>query len=98
LNDTTFMALNGGPHFKFNEATSFVVNCDTQEEIDNYWARLTEDGEERLCGWLEDKYGLSWQIVPSILGPLMSDQDKAPRVMEAFLKMRKFDIQILLDA
>lgn len=98
LHDTTFMALNGGPHFKFNEATSFVVNCDTQEEIDDYWTRLTEGGEESMCGWLKDKYGLSWQIVPSILGQLMSDQEKAPRVIEAFLKMRKFDIQALLNA
>jgi len=98
LNDSTFMALNGGPHFTFNEATSFVVNCDTQEEIDYYWDKLTEGGEESMCGWLKDKYGLSWQIVPSILGKLVSDPEKGQRVVQAFLKMRKFDIQTLLNA
>jgi predicted 3-demethylubiquinone-9 3-methyltransferase (glyoxalase superfamily) len=98
LNDSNFMALNGGPHFTFNEATSFVVNCDTQEEIDYYWNKLTEGGEESMCGWLKDKYGLSWQIVPSILGKLVSDPEKGQRVVQAFLKMRKFDIQTLLNA
>jgi|SRR6187549_3247929 len=98
LNDSTFMALNGGPHFTFNEATSFVVNCDTQEEIDYYWNKLTEGGEESMCGWLKDKYGLSWQIVPSILGKLVSDPEKGQRVVQAFLKMKKFDIQTLLNA
>ena len=98
LNDSTFMALNGGPHFTFNEATSFVVNCDTQEEIDYYWDKLTEGGEESMCGWLKDKYGLSWQIVPSILGKLVSDPEKGQRVVQAFLKMKKFDIQTLLNA
>ena len=98
LNDSTFMALNGGPQFTFNEATSFVVNCDTQEEIDYYWEKLTEGGEESMCGWLKDKYGLSWQIVPSILGKLVSDPEKGQRVVQAFLKMRKFDIQTLLNA
>ena len=98
LNDNLFMALNGGPHFTFNEATSFVVNCDSQEEIDHYWNKLSEGGEESMCGWLKDKYGVSWQIVPTILGSLMSDPEKAPRVVQAFLKMRKFDIQTLLNA
>jgi len=98
LNDSTFMALNGGPHFTFNEATSFVVNCDTQEEIDYYWEKLTQGGEESMCGWLKDKYGLSWQIVPSILEKLVSDPEKGQRVVQAFLKMRKFDIQTLLNA
>ena len=98
LNDSTFMALNGGPQFKFNEATSFVVNCDTQEEIDDYWDKLTEGGEESMCGWLKDKYGVSWQIVPSILESLVNDPEKGQRVVQAFLKMRKFDIQTLLTA
>lgn len=98
LDGAKFMALNGGPRFNFTEAVSFVVNCDTQEEIDYYWDRLTEEGEESMCGWLKDKYGLSWQIVPTILGKLMSDPVKSQRVIDAFLKMRKFDIQKLLDA
>jgi len=98
INGTKFMGLNGGPQFKFTEAVSFVVNCDTQEEIDYYWDKLTEGGEESMCGWLKDQYGLSWQIVPTILGRLMSDPVKGQRVINAFLKMRKFDIQTLLDA
>ena len=98
INGTKFMGLNGGPQFNFTEAVSFVVNCDSQEEIDYYWDKLTEGGAESMCGWLKDKYGLSWQIVPSILGKLMSDPVKGQRVIDAFLKMRKFDIQTLLDA
>lgn len=98
LNGRKMMGLNGGPQFKFNEAASLVVTCENQEEIDYYWAKLTEDGEESMCGWLKDKYGLSWQIVPSILGKLLSDPEKGQRVMQAFLKMRKFDIQTLLNA
>jgi predicted 3-demethylubiquinone-9 3-methyltransferase (glyoxalase superfamily) len=98
LNGKKFMALNGGPHFKFNEAVSFVVECDTQEEIDHYWNKLTEGGSESMCGWLKDKYGVSWQIVPAILGKLMSDPERAPRVTQAFLKMKKFDIEALLKA
>jgi predicted 3-demethylubiquinone-9 3-methyltransferase (glyoxalase superfamily) len=98
LNGKKFMALNGGPHFKFNEAVSFVVECDTQEEIDHYWNKLTEGGSESMCGWLKDKYGVSWQIVPAVLGKLMSDPEKAPRVVQAFLKMKKFDIEALLKA
>jgi predicted 3-demethylubiquinone-9 3-methyltransferase (glyoxalase superfamily) len=92
------MGLNGGPHFKFTEAVSFVVNCADQQEIDHYWERLTEGGEESMCGWLKDKFGLSWQIVPAILGELMNDHVKGPRVMQAFMKMKKFDIEALKKA
>ena len=98
LNGTKFLGLNGGPHFKFNEAVSFVVNCADQQEIDYYWERLTEGGEESMCGWLKDKFGLSWQIVPAILGELMNDPVKGPRVMQAFMKMKKFDIEALKKA
>jgi predicted 3-demethylubiquinone-9 3-methyltransferase (glyoxalase superfamily) len=98
LNGTKFMGLNGGPHFNFTEATSFVVECDTQEEIDFYWNKLTEGGEESMCGWLKDKYGMSWQIVPSILSSLMSDPSRSDRVIKAFLQMKKFDINKLLEA
>lgn len=100
LNDMRFMALNGGPQFKFNESVSVVVNCDTQEEIDHYWNHLTLEGEEGPCGWLKDKYGLSWQIIPSILSQYMSDPDstKVQRVTAAFLKMKKFDIKELKRA
>ena len=97
LNGRKMIGLNGGPMFKFNEATSLVVTCDSQEEIDYYWEKLTEGGEESMCGWLKDKFGLSWQIVPSILGKLMSDPEKGQRVMQAFLQMRKFDIPTLLN-
>ncbi|MDD5360689.1 MAG: VOC family protein [Ignavibacteria bacterium] len=100
LNGHDFMALNGGPLYKFSPATSFVVNCGTQEEIDHYWEKLLEGGKEENCGWLQDKYGVSWQIVPSILGELMSSKDpaKAQRVINAFLKMKKFDIKTLEEA
>ena len=98
LNGKKFMGLNGGPMFKLTEAVSFVVDCDTQDEIDYYWSKLTEGGSESQCGWLKDKFGVSWQIVPVILGKLMSDPEKSQRVMQAFLKMKKFDIQKLLDA
>lgn len=99
LDGTKFMGLNGGPQFKFNESVSFVVQCDTQEEIDHYWDNLTKDGgEESMCGWLKDKYGVSWQIVPSILGKLMSDPEKSDRVMKTFLQMKKFDIKKLEQA
>jgi predicted 3-demethylubiquinone-9 3-methyltransferase (glyoxalase superfamily) len=90
-----FTALNGGPRFKFTEAISFVVDCETQEEVDYLWEKLTEDGgEESMCGWLRDKYGLSWQIVPRVLGELMGDPDreKAKHVTEAMLGMRKLEI------
>ncbi|MGH2667031.1 VOC family protein [Flavobacterium sp.] len=93
-----FMCLNGGPMFKFNEAVSFVVDCETQEEIDYYWNRLTEGGEESQCGWLKDKFGVSWQIVPTVLEQLLSDPDKSQRVVEAFMKMKKFDIETLVNA
>ncbi len=98
LNGRKFMGLNGGPMFKFTEAVSFVIDCNDQEEIDYYWNKLTEGGEESMCGWLKDKYGLSWQVVPKILGELMGDPVKGQRVMQAFLKMKKFDIQTLLNA
>ena len=98
LNGKKFMGLNGGPEFKFNAAVSFVINCETQEEIDHYWTKLTEGGEEGKCGWLVDKFGLSWQVVPSILGELMSDPEKAPKVMYAFMQMKKFVIKDLLQA
>jgi predicted 3-demethylubiquinone-9 3-methyltransferase (glyoxalase superfamily) len=98
INGTKFMGLNGGPHFTFNEAVSFVVNCETQEEIDHYWDSLTKEGKESQCGWLKDKYGVSWQIVPSILGKLMSDPSKSESVMKVFMTMKKFEIQKLLDA
>lgn len=98
LNGKKFMGLNGGSKFKFNESVSFVVNCDTQEEIDYYWKKLTQGGEESMCGWLKDRYGLSWQIVPTNIGKLMSDPQRAPRVMEAVLKMRKLNIAEMENA
>ena len=93
-----FILLNGGPHFKFTEAVSFVVNCESQEEVDRYWQRLTASGgQESQCGWLKDKFGLSWQITPTVLPRLLADPDKAKskRVMEAMLKMKKIDIASL---
>lgn len=84
--------------FTFNEAISFVVNCQTQEEIDYYWNKLTEGGQESMCGWLKDRFGVSWQIVPTILGKLMSDTTRAERVTKAFLQMKKFDIEKLKQA
>ncbi|MEO6191362.1 MAG: VOC family protein [Saprospiraceae bacterium] len=98
LNNTKFMAINGGPEFKFNEAISFVINCESQEEIDYYWNKLGQGGEEGKCGWLKDKYNIWWQVVPSILGSLMSNPETAPKTMYAFMQMKKFDIQKLLDA
>jgi predicted 3-demethylubiquinone-9 3-methyltransferase (glyoxalase superfamily) len=100
LNGHDFMALNGGPMFQFSPAVSFIVNCDTQAEIDHYWEKLTEGGKEENCGWLVDKYGVSWQIVPSVLGKLMSsgDPEKSQRVMNALLKMIKLDIKTLEEA
>jgi len=97
-NGQTFTAMNGGPVFKFTEAISFQVFCDSQEEIDHYWNNLTEGGEEVQCGWLKDKYGVSWQIVPSILPSLMTDPARAGRVTNAFMQMKKFDIAKLLEA
>lgn len=94
-----FMALNGGPQFNFTEAVSFMVSCNTQEEIDYYWERLSEDGDEKAqqCGWLKDKFGLWWQIVPTILGELLqdTDSDRSGLVMKAMLQMKKIDIHAL---
>lgn len=98
LNDTKFMALNGGPHYKFSPASSYVITCDTQEEIDHYWEKLGEGGKYSQCGWLDDKFGVSWQIVPKVLGELMSDPEKSQRVIQAFMQMTKFDIQKLITA
>ena len=88
------MALNGGPQFKFSEAISFFVNCETQEEIDYLWEKLSADGSEGRCGWLKDKFGLSWQIIPPILGDMLNDEDdeKSQRVMQAMLQMEKINI------
>jgi predicted 3-demethylubiquinone-9 3-methyltransferase (glyoxalase superfamily) len=98
LNELDFMALNGGPQFKFNESISIVVNCETQDEIDHFWNKLTEGGREDQCGWLKDKYGVSWQIVPSILAKLMSNPEKSDKVMKAFLPMKKLEIEKLMQA
>lgn len=98
LNGRKFMGLNGGPQFTFNEAVSFVVECSTQIEIDHYWSKLTEGGSESMCGWCRDKFGVWWQIVPTVLGDLMNDPVRAPRVVEAFMKMKKFDIEKLKNA
>ena len=92
------MFLNGGPHFKLNESFSLLINCDNQEEIDYYWNKLTEGGEESMCGWLKDKYGVSWQVVPAVLGKLMSDPSKVQKVTAAFMKMKKFNIRELEEA
>jgi len=96
-----FVALNGGPQFKFNESVSFVVKCETQEEVDYFWEKLTADGgEESQCGWLKDKFGLSWQITPTVLIDMLHDKDseKAERVMKAMLQMQKIDIEKLKAA
>jgi predicted 3-demethylubiquinone-9 3-methyltransferase (glyoxalase superfamily) len=102
LNGQTFTALNGGPTFKFNEAISFQVHCKSQKEVDYYWNKLSKGGDEKAqqCGWLKDKYGLSWQIVPTVLGKMLNDKDpkKSKRVMHALLQMRKLDIATLRRA
>ncbi len=100
LDGQEFVALNGGPHFLFNEAVSLVVNCETQAEIDEYWKKLASGGHEGQCGWLKDKYGLSWQIVPAALSKWMDDSgsERSNRVMQAILQMQKLDIQTLQDA
>jgi predicted 3-demethylubiquinone-9 3-methyltransferase (glyoxalase superfamily) len=100
LDGQDFIALNGGADFKFNEAISFVVSCDTQAEVDHFWQKLSAGGKEVQCGWLKDKYGVSWQVVPTILGDLMSnpDPEKSKRVMRAMLKMVKLDIKQLKEA
>jgi predicted 3-demethylubiquinone-9 3-methyltransferase (glyoxalase superfamily) len=100
LDGQEFIALNGGPQFTFSPAISFVVNCETQEEVDAFWEKLSEGGEKLQCGWLRDKYGLSWQIVPTVLGEMMQDKDaeKSQRVMKAMLQMNKLDIERLKQA
>jgi predicted 3-demethylubiquinone-9 3-methyltransferase (glyoxalase superfamily) len=100
LDGQEFMALNGGPQFKFNEAVSLVVNCETQEEIDHFWEGLSEGGSEVQCGWLKDRYGLAWQVVPVVLNEMLRDEDrgKAGRVMKAMLQMKKMDIEALRRA
>ena len=100
LEGEEFVAINGGPHFKFTEAISFVVNCQTQHEVDEYWKKLSDGGREVQCGWLKDKYGLSWQIVPTILSEMLNDPDpkKSERVMKAMLQMKKIDIKGLKQA
>ena len=100
LDGQEFMALNGGPEFKFTEAISFYVNVETQEEVDELWEKLSKGGQQGQCGWLKDKFGLSWQVVPSILGKLLRDKDaeKSKRVMKAMLQMQKIDIKQLKQA
>jgi predicted 3-demethylubiquinone-9 3-methyltransferase (glyoxalase superfamily) len=100
LDGVKFIALNGGPQFKFTEAISFFVSCETQKEIDYFWRKLSAGGEKSRCGWLKDRFGVSWQIVPPILGELLNDEDdkKSNRVMRAMLKMTKLDIKKLKQA
>jgi predicted 3-demethylubiquinone-9 3-methyltransferase (glyoxalase superfamily) len=100
LDGQEFIALNGGPHFTFTPAVSFFVNCETQEEVDEFWDKLSEGGNTNQCGWLTDKFGLTWQIVPSALGRMLQDKDpqKAARVMKAMLQMTKLDIEKLKQA
>lgn len=100
LEGEEFMALNAGPYFKFNEAISFFVRCEDQEEVDYFWNKLLEGGQPSQCGWLKDKFGLSWQIVPNALGEMLGDKDpaKAQRVMQAMLKMNKIDVPTLKRA
>jgi predicted 3-demethylubiquinone-9 3-methyltransferase (glyoxalase superfamily) len=95
-----FMVFNGGPEFKFNEAVSLFVNCDTQQEVDEYWEKLSSGGQKSRCGWLKDKYGLSWQIIPSALVTMLNDKDsaKSKRVMDAMLKMTRINIEDLKKA
>jgi predicted 3-demethylubiquinone-9 3-methyltransferase (glyoxalase superfamily) len=100
LEGQEFVALNGGPLFKFNESISFVVNCETQAEVDEFWEKLSEGGEKSRCGWLKDKFGLSWQVVPKVLNEMLRDKDaeKSQRVMKAMLEMDKIDIKRLKQA
>lgn len=100
LDGQKFMALNAGPQFKFTEAISFFVNCETQEEVDEFWEKLSKGGEKSRCGWLKDKFGLSWQIIPSALGEMLNDKDpeKSKRVMQAMMQMGKIDIKTLKQA
>jgi predicted 3-demethylubiquinone-9 3-methyltransferase (glyoxalase superfamily) len=98
LNGQPFSAINGGPLFPFNEAISFQVYCNTQKEIDSFWEKLTAGGEEVQCGWLKDKFGVSWQVVPAILQELLNDPSRSERVTKVFLQMKKFDIEKLKRA
>jgi predicted 3-demethylubiquinone-9 3-methyltransferase (glyoxalase superfamily) len=100
LEGQEFTALNGGPEFKFTEAISFFVNCETQEEVDELWEKLSAGGEEQQCGWLKDRYGVSWQIIPSALMEMLQDKDpeRSKKVMEAMLRMQKIDIKALRQA
>jgi predicted 3-demethylubiquinone-9 3-methyltransferase (glyoxalase superfamily) len=100
LDGQEFIALNGGPLFKFTEAISFVVNCETQEEVDHYWEKLSGGGQQVQCGWLKDRFGVSWQVVPRILSEMLQDRDreKSKRVMAAMLKMKKIDVEALRTA
>lgn len=100
LDGQRFVGINGGPHFTFDEAISFQISCETQQEVDYYWERLTDGGEEGQCGWLKDRYGLSWQVVPTVLEALLSDSDRerAKRATEAMFAMRKLDIAALRAA
>jgi len=101
LNEYPLIAMDGpGEHgYTFNEAVSLVVNCDTQEEIDFFWDKLTANGgQESMCGWLKDKFGVSWQIIPSIIGKVMTDPEKGPRAMQALMKMKKIDIETMVNA
>jgi predicted 3-demethylubiquinone-9 3-methyltransferase (glyoxalase superfamily) len=100
LDGQEFFALNGGPQFAFSEAISFFVDCKTQKEVDELWEKLSEGGVKQRCGWLKDKYGLSWQIVPSVLGKMLQDKnaEKAKRVMQAMMQMNKIDIKRLKQA
>ena len=100
LNGQTFMALNGGPHFKFSPAISLFVSCETQEEVDDFWGKLSAGGEKGRCGWLKDQFGVSWQIIPTALGKYLQQPDpaKAQKVMQAMLKMDKIEIALLKEA
>lgn len=98
INGKLFMGLNGGPHFKMTEAISFVIHCEDQKEIDYYWDHFTKDGgEESMCGWCKDKFGVSWQVIPHNLGEMMANPEKGQKVVEAFMKMKKFDIETLMN-
>ena len=100
LDGQEFMALNGGPQFKFTEAISFFVNCETQEEVDHFWEKLSAGGQEVECGWLKDRFGVSWQVVPTVLSEMLQDKDpeKSKRVMAALLRMKKISIEGLKNA
>lgn len=98
LNGHQLMLLNGGPEYNFNPAVSLVISCENQDEIDYYWEKLTDEGIEGKCGWITDKFGFSWQVVPKILSELMRDESKAPKVMFAFMQMKKLNIEKLIAA